>query len=594
MPFRRVLLLRIVRWLLLLGGLWALLASALAAFGGYGHLWLFTKSEPHRFTAMAMLTGTLRLRNGLARAGFDEQTYNGATYTNWGFGVPLLQTPFQAVAHGMASFPSRFFPDRAIYFFYLAALIPFLWAAFDRLLAMRAIGVRGERLRRHALSWSATLFALTCALYPLMSCRFLMYEETISYLVVFELAAVAAYIFALSSWSSAAVAGMGVASGIGLLVRPTGLVLVGVLGLLVALESRRRKPMCVFAAAVAPFLCAWLYTNAVRSGSPFSLGYSNGMPWFEYHTGMLRFGSRCVDTPEHGLQAAARLFRAFFVALPDDASDPLSWMKRCHFDFETRPPATESYALEPFFGVVVLAVLAWILLRHLVRRERRLAVYVPFGAMAALFAAYVLGGAGFGWRYEGDFWPLIVLVCVDYVRVLPLAANQFLGLRLALVLGIGSAAQYERIVAPAQVTLETLPPGAVATLWETFRSSRWSVDAPVPSHLECGSPLAPLHNNGKGWDAGCGVNTFTNVFLGVPPKKDDTYTVRFRVEGEDSPTLRVYVNGRLYTATKNGATYAADVHIRYGALTTPTVVATIEWTRALEPPRLKLRSIELT
>jgi hypothetical protein len=592
----RALVPTVLRWILVLWGLWKLLKWTLAAFSGYEKLLLFTNTPYHRFTSMAMLSGTVRLRSALSKVGHDEQVYNGAGYTNWGFGVPALQMPFHAFAARwpilLEGVPSHFFPDRAIFFFYLAGMIPFLWAAFDRLLAMRP-GAPGGRLRRHALSWSAALLALSFALYPLISCRFFVYEETIAYLVVCELVAIGAYIFALRSWNPAAVAGAGVAAGVGLLVRPTGLVLVGVLATLVVLQGRGKKTVAVFAASLAPFVLAWFYGNWVRSGSPLSIGLSNSLPSSEHQTPMLRFGSACVDTRAHFMEAASRLFRAFFMALPADGSDPFSWMRRCHFDFETRPPATESYALEPFFGVAVLFVLGWILLCALARRERRLAVYVPLAGLLALFGVYVSAGGGFAWRYTGDFWPLIVLACVEYVRVLPVAANRLLGARLALGFTALSAAVYKRQIEPAQTTVLTLAPEKAAVQWDAFNDSRWAMDPPMPSHLECGDRLVGLVNNGQGWSPGCFVNTFTNVYLGVPSKRDDRYTVRFQVEGVADPTLEVYVNGRIYTARRSGAMYATDVRIHYGALTSPTVVATIRWTRSLDLPRIKLQSIEL-
>ena len=53
----------------------------------------------------------------------------------------------------------------------------------------------------------------------------------------------------------------------------------------------------LFAAGLAPFLVAWWYGNWLRSGSPFSIGLANSVPFSEHHTPMVRFGSTCVDTP---------------------------------------------------------------------------------------------------------------------------------------------------------------------------------------------------------------------------------------------------------------------------------------------------------
>ena len=183
------------RSLLFIAGSLLLLGTALVACGGY--LWNFTYTDQHRFTSMAMLEGTLRLHGGISRITSDEQLYNGAAYTNWGFGVPLLELPFHAVARRLDVFAGGFFPDRAIFFLYLAGLPPVLWLSLDRLFAGRHPDERW--LRRGACSFAAACLVLTCALYPLMAYRFIVYEETLSYLVVAELFALCAYIHTLRS-----------------------------------------------------------------------------------------------------------------------------------------------------------------------------------------------------------------------------------------------------------------------------------------------------------------------------------------------------------------------------------------------------------
>ena len=596
---------KLSRALLLLSGLAVLVGTAVYALGGLDTLWYFTKTEPHRFTAMAMLTGTLRMRGGISAVLHDEQVYNGAVYTNWGFGVPLLELPFHAIAGKMRSLPAGFFPDRAIYFFYVAAMIPVLWAAIDRLLAMRAApAVAGGSApgRRHALSWAATLLALTWALYPLMACRFIVYEQTICYMMVFELLALSAYVFTLGSTRSLPVVAMAAASGVGLLVRPTGLVFMAVWGALILLDGRdkraRVRAVAIFAAAAAPFVAFWMYTNLARTGSLFGLGYSNSLPWLGYHVAIERFGSRCVDGPVHAVEAAARLFASFFIA---NYQYPLPYMQKCHFDFELRPPGEEGYNREAFFGMPVLLLLAAMLGHHLVRKERRLAVYVPYAAFALLFASYVLRGQGFAWRYVGDFWPLVLLACAMYARTLPAAADRVLGLRLAVVMVGLSVEGFWRYIGPAQRTIEILDDRQAANMREEFERSRYATDPELPSRIACGDePMWPW-DNGRGWgrrrgirwNASCSVDTYTNVFLGVPRKADGRYEIRLRTQGINAPTLRVYVNGRTYTAHRDGDTYTADVDIEYDALTSPIVMATVQWSRALDPPQGKMLLIEL-
>jgi len=566
------------------------LALLLAAWVNmYGKIWCFEAKSPHRFTAKAMLTGTLRLRGMVTHAGHDEQIYNGAVYTNWGFGVPMLQMPFHLMAGAVRSL-NGFFPDRAIYFIYLGVMMPILWAAFDRLLAMKEPPgtSRGWRL---AVSWAAAWMVLNVTLFPFMSTRFVMYEEAISYLMIFELLALSAYIFGLREWRAVHVAAMALAAGVALNVRSIGAVYLAVWGLLVLLEPRHRvKRTLLFGAVAAPFVAFFLYSNVVRSGSPLGLGYGNSNPAWSFETPILRFGSICEDTPAHVAQAAARLFNGFFFYVTPHPSS--AWMEHCHFGLEERDKAGD-----PFFGPGILVLLAGTLYGLFRRRERRLFLYVPHLAIAALFVTFVLRGDGFAWRYVGDFWTLIILAAVLYVFALPAAAVMPYDLRLTKILFWTGFAAMARFLVPWEWThrADILPPEEVATMAAEFRDARWQTEGPLPSRLSCDKlpdPEVPYHN-GLGWNPGCSVGTYTNVYLGVAPKSDDHYKLRFETRGFADPALKVYVNGKVYTAHRSGDAYEADVMIHYGALTSPSVMVTLLWTRDDDPPPGKLLAVEL-
>jgi hypothetical protein len=574
-----------------LAGVLALLLAAWVCM--YGKIWSFEKFEAHRFTAKAMLTGTLRLRGMVTLAGHDEQVYNGAVYTNWGFGVPLLQVPFHAFA-GATHMAQGFFPDRAIYFLYLALAMPVLWAAFDRLLGVRwgTAAAPGQRL---AASWAATWMVLNVTLFPFMSTRFVIYEETLAYMTLCELLALSAYIFARGSWDFGPVCAMGIAAGMGLLVRPIGLLYVITWAALVALEGRTKRVL-LFASVVAPFLGFWLYGNAVRSGSILGLGYANSNPAWEYETPLLRFGTTCCDSPWHVVEAAGRLFGAFFFYIWRTPHD--LWLKTCHFDFEERDGAGD-----PFFGPGVLVLLAGMAYGLVARyRERRLSLYVPYAAMALLFAAFVRRGEGFAWRYVGDFWPLIVLATVQYVYGLPPQDQRPLDARLAKIMFWAGFVAMARFLVPWEWAsrADILEPhgdfntahGSV-TLAADFAESRWGIDPPMPPKVSCEDhPRRPFHN-GLGWLEGCRTGPFTNVYLGVPPKTSDGYALRIATEGMSAPAVVVYFNGKIYSAEKHGDSYEAEVNVHYAALGSPIVLTTVLWGRGTEGPPGKLLSIEL-
>lgn len=556
----------------------ALLVTAWVSL--WGHLWSFERVDAHRFTARAILSGSFRLRSMLSLIELDEQVHDGAAYTNWGFGVPLLQAPFHAFASAVGLLHG-FFPDRAIYFFYSAAAILALWAASDRLLADSAPpGTSPEE--RGLLAWAVAWLALLLALFPLTATRFIVYEETIAYFVVFELIALSAYVFAQRCWSYSSVVVMGLAAGVALLVRPTGLLYAGLWALVVARGGSMKKWLA-FAAALAPCAGLWLYTNHVRSGSYLGLGYDNSTPTWDF-IALERFGSRCSDTPEHVLSGAARLFAGFFLLATPRASD--AWLYACGFRFEQRWPVV------PFFGPVVLAVTCAMAYRLLARREQRLELWAPYALIAVLFGLFVRRGMGFAWRYVGDFWPAILLAVAQHVRARSHApARLSTGLQAKIVLSCGALAAVA-ILYPAPVP-EVILPTETAAMEQRFEASRWQRDAPLPSRLACADPRAPIYQNGQGWGPSCSVYTSTNVVLGVAPKQGDQYLLRAKTEGMSAPTLRVYVNGTVYVARREGDSYASEVTIRHDRLASPAVVVTVEWTREFLPPPGKLLWIEL-
>src|SRR5208282_1245202 len=112
-----------------------------------------------------------------------------------------------------------------------------------------------------------------------------------------------------------------------------------------------------------PFVGFWLFSNWVRSGTPFGLGLVNAEPWSPFHTPMLRFGSPCIDTFAHAREATARLLDGLFVST---ASPESPWLQKCHFVYEEQPmPSGMASTHEAFLGVTVLVVVGW-MLSHLV------------------------------------------------------------------------------------------------------------------------------------------------------------------------------------------------------------------------------------
>jgi hypothetical protein len=131
-------------------------------------------------------------------------------------------------------------------------------------------------------------------------------------------------------------------------------------------------------------------------------------------------------------------------------------------------------------------------------------------------------------------------------------------------------------------------------MWDDFSNFRWGTDRSMPTTVKCGEVPSWPWRNGRGWGPGCQIDTYTDLFVGVPFKDDDQYVFRFKTEGVQAESLRVYVNGRIYTARRVGNTFAAVVNLRYRSLHSPIVLTTIEWIRAIEPPPGKLLEVQIT
>jgi MFS family permease len=572
-------------------GLGILCLESLNAHGGADHLFEYSAHVAHKFTAQAMLHGTLALHRGLQAVTMnDEQVYNGAGFTNWGFGVPLLQIPFHAAipllrrAVKSRVFPDLF-PDRFIFFIYLIGLLPLLWTSFQRSCSSTTSDRRAP-LSTWVYSWSVTLLVLAYALFPLLSFRFIVYEETVAYFVVAELYALSFYIRFLHSkrtlWLSAAA----IAASLGLLIRPTGLPYMALWAALVVLHDRRWRTAAIYCAVASPVVAFWLYSNWVKGGSPFTLGYQNGLPEYPFHYPMIRFGQKCAE-PDFGVRAIAKaLLESFFVRTPD--LTPV--LAQCHFVFETRGVGNGS-----FFPPAVFVLLCGSFLYYVVRREPRLACYLPHLAFVALFFAFSRTGFGFAYRYTGDFWPVIVLILAQIGPALRLDRRRLVSLGLAMTAMFYSVVGIRREVIPAVPSIEVIDAARMTAIDEEYQRMAASDQSLLPSRIKCGEPLTSWPRaNGKGWGSQCEVDTFTNVFLGVRKRADTTYHLRFKTDYAFSDSLRVYVNGKNYTAHREAGEYVAEFPLHYDRMYSPAIMVTVEWTQGATPPTMKFLEMEVT
>ncbi len=296
---------------------------------------------------------------------------------------------------------------------------------------------------------------------------------------------------------------------------------------------------------------------------------------------------------EEKRRAARALFDGMFIRVPQG----VQWMETCGFKFEPRTNADVASA--PYLGAGVGLFLLWTLLHHVLRRARSIAVYLPYAAIAGIFALWVDAGAGLAWRYMGDLTPFVVLIGVQYVQSLSRAASSLFGWPLAAVLAAGAFTSVKRDIEPSKHQWDSFDASRIPHMWQDFEATRTGQDKSLPTTVRCEAVPPWPHfdvfwrTNPLSWSRDCTVGQVTELFVGVPPKQDDAYVIRFETEGMSPRSVPFWINGRKYTAQKVGNTYAADVHIHYASLTSPNVLVSVEWIHELKAGDGKLLAVSL-
>jgi hypothetical protein len=525
----------------------------------------------HKLTAAALLQGKLFYPYGV---GFgldpDYEVYNGAVFTNWNYGVPLLQLPFHALTDLVSLDRARlhFFPDRLIFLFYYALSAGLAYAAVRRYLET-VTGWANVARSLAATAFVATVFSTT--LFWLVSYRFLVYEETMAYFVLFQVDALASLILYRVTRRPPYLVVLGITQGIALLVRPTALVYVIVYAIVVWAGRRSRGELLRYAVACAPFVIIFIALNLYRTGSPVSLGIGNTNPGSGLDYQKVRFGVTCLhgtaNAAEVAVVTAANLFWG------PQANTPA--LDRCNLVMESSPAAGPPYVGWGFSLLLLLGLVELIRARAL-----RADVLAPPAAILLLFGAYVYGAMGFAYRYADDLLPLYVLFfALVVLRRWPQPRGRWIalcGVAGAVLVGVQLATQ----VAPQLRTVLKAETPAVAMrhvgLWGATPLVYWNRydAAALPTVRSCGDRPLTLPGDKLGWNAACIVGPFVNLFMALP--QDQPAPTRFTLQVEVTggpPPDRAYVNGRTYRMTDGRVDFSADLE----RMVTPDVLVSLLW-----------------
>ncbi|HYR46524.1 MAG TPA: hypothetical protein VER78_05920 [Thermoanaerobaculia bacterium] len=541
----------------------------------------------------------------------DFEFHNGALYTHWGYGVPLLQMPFHLLATAFSSGPGFHpFPDRAIFLFYLLLGTALFWLALRSLLE-RAFGL-GEGAGS-ALATTSTAFLLTYGLYWLVSMYFGVYEATVAYLALVEFSALSFFVLFHLERRAGLLLALGATEGIGILVRPTGVLYVGLFLFLLCLSGgRRRHAVGLYVVSALPFAVAWAALNYARTDTLLGTGLNTVLSEpGEMHA--FQFGANpCFASLGDSLRLLGYYLAAVFSPWMSGSIKELA--QSCGL-------GTAELARQPLPLVSPVVSLALVCVISSEIPRRNYAVLGPIGMTMGVIGFFVRSGLNLGARYMGDLWPAFcLLLLTPLLRLEGLAPRpKWVAVASVVLLALsarriatGVIPQFATIRAAERAEDAFVPPGnfkreRVAVANAAPRTFQWT-EVPfkpnpmngVPTYKACPPyAISQFEMDAYGWTPDCRTWAITPMFLSLPEKPGGEFTLQIDyallrpTPLEPGRTLEVTVNGARYSAAFDGIHAAIPFRIRKDRLHSPVVPVVIRWEKSFSHSDVLLERVEI-
>ena len=530
----------------------------------------------------------------------DEQLYNGSVYSNWGIGIPLLQIPFHLVwriVHGAGRF--GLFPDAWIFWFYYAGMAVTLNYSIVALLRERFSEGVGSRGWHWLIGSVFTVSILVFTLVWLIVLRFAVYEETICYFIIAQLYGLAFYINYIRKPSFFWAGWLGLAVGVGLLIRPTGLFYVPVWALCIYWPQKNHRNLLAYASTFFPSGIIWGLTNLIRSGGIFNPGFRN---FGEVDAGYNYIGpQRFPDYCHAGVSDHLKFLWLFLRCLFGPETKGLietnkAFAAKCTSLVEYNNYNFFHHPVPPFIHYPILMVLVFFgLLVWRLFKPKRLDLLAPFLMVFLLSAIYIFV-MEFSYRYIGDFTPLAALIIVQWflfdtsgLRRLHVTALAFFICLLSVNYWVndlsiirGNALWRSRNNDPVLDAAHTTSGGRFLLHWQKGKPSDW------PSVRTCGAPLPIIPNDSAGWNRDCSVRDVTNFYISVPPMGNGRYVLHLKTDEKIADEFNVFVNGKFYRSKWTGNTYDVVFYASRSHWESGNITVTIHWYNVNNPQNVKL------
>jgi hypothetical protein len=482
-----------------------------------GNYFLFNHLNYHVLQSLSMVHGHLHLPlNPVSHIENDLQYYNGALFSNWGFGIPILQLPFQVVLNQI--YPNRFFPGILIFIFYFLLTANLIW------------NFTKSKITKNNLNVLIVSFITLClTTLWLSSYRFLIYEETALYFALFTINTFIFYTLTLENSSKRNIFFLTINLIFLVLIRPTGLII----AFLIWVDFLIKKRQIIISYSFLSFfvLLVFSFFSYIKSGSFLSSGMENTNPGSNYQLPLVRMGQECPLSIKNFFLNAINYLNALLI------TEPKNFYGCYRLEFE------DSIAIHKPYIPYILS-LATVILFFLVARQKDFKnLFLPFVGFTIFFIIFTIQGFGFAYRYLVDFY--FFFFCAIYLLYVYLYKKNiikfnFLKNILIQILIVSSFINLIVIVnlQKSSVHFDTTP--------LNITGLTWSFNDTFPQKRSCKDNKLNEHDK-YGWHENCQAPNFINTYISLPSNaKDKKY--RLFLSGENVPeVISIRFNGKVYS-----------------------------------------------
>lgn len=499
----------------------ALIIYSLFAFNFFsGNVGFYNSSAYHALTSISLLNGHLSLPiNPSGGIPNDLQFFGGKIYTQWGYGVAIAQMPFNAILFFLNK--NLAFPDVLIFIFYLLVTantcFDFIKSEFsDKFDDLGVVLI--------------TFVWISLSLGWLISYRFIQYEETPAYYVLFSVLTFIFYIRTIKTSVFINTFLLCTFMILLLMIRQTSLIIIALISL--DIFSRRRKFFLKYLACLAPYLSVFFYINYLKTGSLIGTGVHNTNPGIPQELPFIKMGRPCQSISfDIAIDRLILFFKNIFVG---EFNLDTFILNDCFIFFE------DAFSFgRPYVSYYLSAALAIYYFYLFIRFKKSTIEYfnlIPFIGITITFFAFTFSANGFAYRYFVDFY-FFYLLCIFYL------IKEFDLFKI----------KYRIYLYLVCIYLSFLNANLIYSQSHTVKFSqvpvpifgyKWDYNFSYPAIRECIDNKI-FEKDKLGWGQNCEIVESLNTYISIPDKSLGS-GYKLILEGENIPeSLMLRINGIL-------------------------------------------------